>query len=196
MPDLAAMVRAVTDDESWIEPLDSAANQWSINTETRQAMWLAQCAHESAGLTRLIESLRYSAKALRATWPNRFGPGEAETMQYNEKLIGERAYGGRMGNGPEGCGDGFAYRGRGIIQITGRSNYRDCGRALVVDLVSAPALLEQQTWAAQSAGWFWNSRGCNQLADAMQFVGITKVINGGLTGIDDRLAWLDRVQAA
>lgn len=195
MTDLASMIRAVTDDASWIDPLTVASDRWEINTETRQAMWLAQFAHETAGLTRTVESLRYSAKALRRTWPNRFSEADAQAMQYNERAIGERAYGGRMGNGPEGSGDGFLYRGRGFM-VTGRGKYRECGRALLLDLEAAPQLLEQKQWAAQSGGWYWAAHGCNELADDLQFVGITKIINGGLTGIDDRLAWLDKVQAA
>jgi putative chitinase len=189
------LVEQLTGDAArWHAPLNRALNVWKIDTPERVAMFLAQCAHESGGFKRLTESLRYSASALLATWPNRFTPDEAVAMAYNEEAIAERAYGGRMGNGPEGSGDGFLYRGRGIIQLTGRENYRKAGAAIGIDLEAKPDAALQPVAACQVAGWYWSSHGCNELADAGDFEGITRRINGGLNGLADRKAWLSKVR--
>lgn len=190
------LVEQLTGDAArWDAPLNRALNVWKIDTPERVAMFLAQCAHESAGFRTLIENLHYSAHALLATWPNRFTPDEAVAMAYNEEAIAERAYGGRMGNGPEGSGDGFRYRGRGIIQLTGRENYRKAGAAIGIDLEAKPDAALQPVAACQVAGWYWSSHGCNELADAGDFEGITRRINGGLNGLADRKAWLSKVRA-
>jgi putative chitinase len=111
--------------------------------------------------------------------------------------IGERVYGGRMGNGPEGAGDGYAFRGRGLIQLTGRAMYRKCGQALGVDFEATPAMLEQPIYAALSAAWLWaEEKLCNALADEGKFQSIVLRVNGGLNGLDDRLAWLDKLRQA
>lgn len=182
------------DSGRWLEPINDALIRWEITTPDRVAMFLAQCAHESGGFKHLVENLHYSAASLLSTWPKRFTAGEAVAMAYNEELIAERAYGGRMGNGPEGSGDGFRYRGRGIIQLTGRDNYRRCGQAIGVDIETTPEAVERPKWAALSAGWFWATNGCNALADAGDYEGITRRINGGLNGWDDRLHWLEKVR--
>lgn len=181
------------DADRWLEPLNDALIRWEISTPARVTMFLAQCAHESGGFKHLVENLHYSAAALLATWPKRFTADEAVAMAYNEEAIAERAYGGRMGNGPEGSGDGYRYRGRGG-GLTGRDNYRRCGAALGIDLEAHPELLEQPRWAAQSFGWFWATNGCNALADAGDYEAITRRINGGLNGWDDRVHWLAKVR--
>jgi hypothetical protein len=117
-------------------------------------------------------------------------------MARDEVRIGERAYGGRMGNGPEGSGDGFKFRGRGIIQITGRENYGKAGTALGLNLLEHPELLEEPEAACASAGWYWSTHDCNALADAGDFEGITRRINGRLNGLADRKAWLAKVYHA
>ena len=180
----------------WRGPLSEACYRFDIDNADRQAMFIAQCAHESAGFTRLVEDLRYSAQRLLTIWPKRFTPALAEAMAYNERGIAERVYGGRLGNGLEGTGDGYEFRGRGLFQITGRANYRTCGRALGVDIESAPDLLEAPEFAALSAGWYWDSRGCNELADRDDYTAVTRKINGGVIGMDDRLAWLHKAQLA
>jgi putative chitinase len=159
-------------------------------------MFLAQTAHESAGFRRLIESLKYSAAGLRRTWPQRFSAADALDMAYDEVRIGERAYGGRMGNGPEGSGDGFTYRGRGLIQITGRANYIVMGEHLGADLTVEPELLTDPLWAAYAAACFWDLNGCSDAADADDFRRVTRIINGGENGMEDRLNWLAVVQEA
>jgi len=194
--DATAVQKITGDAERWNKALSLAMVRWQINTPDRRAMFLAQCAHESGGFKHLVESLRYSAAALLRTWPTHFTAAEAVAFAYNEEAIGNRAYGGRMGNGPESTGDGFRYRGRGIIQLTGRYNYEKCGDALGLDLLGRPALLESPSTAAQSAGWFWATHGCNELADAGNYEGITRKINGGMNGWADRQAWLVKVRQA
>jgi putative chitinase len=191
------LVRRITNDPHWPDAIAAACLHFDINTDERRGMFLATCAHESSAFTRLVESLHYSAARLLAVWPLRFSATESFEFAYDDARIGERVYGGRMGNGPEGVGDGYAFRGRGLIQLTGRSMYHDCGRALGVDLETSPSLLEQPTWAALSAGWLWaEEKLCNALADAGDFEAVTRRINGGLNGLDDRRAWLARLRAA
>jgi len=191
------LVRVITNDRAWLVPIGEACRRFDINTDARRAMFLAQAAHESDGFTRLVESLHYSAARLLAVFRAHFTPAEATQFAYDDVRIGERVYGGRMGNGPEGVGDGYAYRGRGLLQITGRAMYRECGRALGIDLEALPKLLEVQTWAALSAAWVWtDEKACNALADAGDFERCTRAINGGVNGYEQRLAWLDRLRAA
>lgn len=187
--------RITGDADRWTTPLNAALSLWHIDTPQRAAMFLAQVAHESGGFRTLVESLHYSATRLLQVWPTRFTPTDAAAMAFNEQAIANRAYGGRLGNGPEDSGDGYAFRGRGLIQLTGRDNYTRCGAALGLDLVGHPELLEQPIYAAQSAGWFWSTRGCNELADAGDYLGITKRINGGTNGQADRETWLATVRA-
>ena len=195
--DLDAMVGAITSDPTWLVPIRETCQRFEIDTENRAAMFLAQCAHESDGFTVLVESFHYSPAALLATWPKRFTPQEATEFAYDDIRIAERVYGGRMGNGPEGTGDGHLYRGRGLLQITGRGMYAKCGRAIGADLEGSPQLLEQPAFAALSAGWVWaEEKLCNGLADAGSFQSITLRINGGTVGMSDRLAWLDKMRAA
>lgn len=194
MIELETLQRITDSPNLWWSPLNAAALTHDISTSLRARMWLAQCAHESMGFTRLVENMRYSAAALRRTWPNRFSEHDAQAMQYDEVRIAERAYGGRNGNRPEGSGDGYKYRGRGLIGITFVDNYRACGDAMGADLLARPELLERPQFAAWSAGWFWKRNGCNELADAGDYEAITRRINGGLNGWDDRMAWLDKLR--
>lgn len=182
------------DADRWLEPLNAALARWEISTPQRAAMFLAQCAHESGGFRHLVENLSYTAAQLLRTWPTRFTVEEAAAMALQPEKIGARAYGGRMGNGAEGSGDGYRFRGRGIIQLTGRDNYYRCGAALGIDLTADPDLLATPPLAAQSAGWFWEQHGCNQLADAGDYAGVTRRINGGMNGWDDRVRWLAKVR--
>lgn len=188
-------VQAITGDaDRWLDPLNNGLIRWDINTPARVVHFLAQCGHESGGFRLLVENLNYSAAALRATWPNRFSAADAEAMARQPERIAERAYGGRMGNGAEGSGDGYRYRGRGIIQLTGRDNYARAGAAIGLDFVAQPELVEKPDWAAATAGWFWATNGCNALADADDFLAITKRINGGTNGLADRQVWLAKVR--
>lgn len=184
--------------------LQLAAERWAIDTPLRRAAWLAQLAHESYEFRIVEESLHYTTPArLIAVWPSRFrlpvSDGEARADRFLDgkrnprfylkapEALAEFVYGGRMGNGPEGSGDGFRYRGRGFIQLTGRHNYRRYSEASGNNVEEVPDMLAYPMLAADSAGWYWHAHGCNALADARDWHGLTKRINGGLTGIDDRL---------
>jgi len=145
--------------------LNDAMKEFEIDqTGPREAMFIAQLCHESGG------------------------------FRYVEELASGAAYEGRKDLGNTEPGDGIRFKGRGLIQITGRSNYRVCGDALGVDLLSDPALLERPDLACRSAGWFWKSRGLNELADKGDFRMITRRINGGLNGWKDRLAFYEKAQ--
>ena len=122
-------------------------------------------------------------------WPSRF-PDLQTAMKYahNPEAIANKVYGGRMGNGQEETGDGWKYHGRGLIQLTGKENYANCGSGIGVDLLSNPNLLNTPEYAALSAGWFWNKKGLNSLADSGDYETMTKRINGGTLGLDDRKA--------
>jgi putative chitinase len=173
----------------FVSALNTAMNHYGIVGVARAAAFIAQVGHESGQLTRMVENLNYSADRLQAVWPNRFDAALAAQVARKPEQIANIAYGGRMGNTLSG--DGWKYRGRGLIQLTGANNYRAAGAALGLDLVNHPELVEQPETAALVAGWFWKSNGLNELADSGQFAKITRVINGGLTGQADRLALRD-----
>jgi putative chitinase len=184
------------DGPRWIDVLNKSMEEFDIVTPPRVAAFVAQVAHESGGLRRLVESLNYSAAALRRTWPSRF-PTDALALEFarQEEKIANFVYANRLGNGDTASGDGFRFRGRGLIQVTGRSNYQTTGSALTLRLLEQPELLEQPAAAARSAAQFWRSRGLNELADVSgdrmhdeeDFLLITKRINGGTVGKAERL---------
>lgn len=200
---IAAGVKAAVATE-WIVPVTSACSEFGIDTEKRIAAFVAQCAHESGGFTMLQENLNYRAATLAACWPNRFAElGSDKKPKRNEKgalvptkvahaiagkpsLIAGMVYSNRMGNGPVESGDAAAFIGRGLKQLTGRDNYTRCGRALGVDLAQSPDLLLQPEYASRSAGWFWATNRCSEFIDKDDFVGLTKKINGGTIGLEDR----------
>lgn len=170
-------------------PLDQAMARFAITTPARQAAFLAQIAEESQELMRLVENLNYSADALCKEWPQHFDAAFAAQCARNPEAIANRAYAGRMGNGDAASGDGWKYRGRGLIQTTGRNNYRACGEALSLPLTDQPDLLERPDNAAMSAAWFWAMRRCNDFADRADFPGLTRRINGALDGYDRRFSF-------
>ena len=178
----------------WLPHISQAAHRYEIDAAPRRvAAWLATIAHESARLTRVVENLNYSAEGLARTWPARYADmtGEpnatARRIARHPEQIANLTYAGRLGNGTAGSGDGWRYRGRGLIQITGRSNYAASGAALGLDLINCPELLEQPHNAALSAAEWWQRHGCNALADAGDMAAVTRRVNGGLIGLDDRL---------
>lgn len=180
---------------SFIGALNQAMIRWDITTNSRIAAFLAQAAHESAELTQLEENLNYSAEALLRVWPSRFTPDQAAACARKPESIANRVYSNRLGNGPPESGDGWRYRGRGIFQLTGRANYSTCSIAIAGDvdtLILNPELLATPEYACESAGWFWSSRGLSELADRGGFEDITRRINGGLNGYQDRCAYLNR----
>jgi len=167
---------------AFLPALNRAMVRWRIDSLVRQAAFLAQVAHESGQLRNLVENLNYSAEALVRTWPSRFTAQTAAAYARQPEKIANKAYGGRMGNGPEASGDGWRFRGRGLLQVTGRSNYREAGTGLGLPLEDEPDLLEQAEHAAQSAAWWWAKHGLNQLADAGRIRDIGSIINTGQPG--------------
>jgi putative chitinase len=185
---LEAQLLSLGIDGKWLEPLKETFEKYQINTPRRQACFLGQTMHESGSFKFTRENLNYSAKALMATWPSRFPDLEtASQFERQPEKIANKVYSGRMGNTEDG--EGAKFIGRGLIQVTGKENYTHCGDALGVDLIANPQLLEEPRYAALSAGWFWNKKGLNALADegtSNSFEVMTKRINGGLLGLDDR----------
>ena len=173
--------------EKYAVALDMTCHEFDINTPERIAAFIAQVGHESGNLRYAKENLNYSAEGLVKTFPKYFK--DIDTTQYarNPEAIAGRVYANRMGNGDEESGDGWKYRGRGLIQLTGHDNYLNCGKGLDVDLINEPEYLETPDGAARSAGWFWNSRNLNALADAGDIKTMTKKINGGFIGLEDRI---------
>lgn len=161
--------------------------QYEINTINRRAGFLAQCGHESNGFTVFKENLNYSADGLMKIFKKYF-PGLASTAGYarNPEKIANKVYGGRMGNGPEASGDGWKYAGKGAIQLTGKSNYEAFGKAKGITVDEVAAYLQTLEGAIESALWYWSSRGLNATCDADDILSMTKKINGGTIGLEDR----------
>jgi putative chitinase len=174
-------------DHKWLAPLEETFAKYDISTPVRQACFIGQCVHESGNFKTLQENLNYSAEGLMKTWPSRF-PNLEYAVNYarNPAKIAGKVYNGRLGNTSEE--EAAQYLGRGLIQLTGKENYANCGTALDINLVGNPTLLIEPKYAALSAGWFWNKKGLNSLADASDIETMTKRINGGLIGLEDRKA--------
>lgn len=181
----------------WLAALEAWDGEWEINTKSRFAHFVGQLAHESVGFTRFEERLSYGAPRLVVIWPTRF-PDLAAAAPYarNPVLLANSVYADRLGNGNQGSGDGYRFRGRGPIQLTGRANYRAAGQAIDVDLIAEPDRLLEPAVGLLAAGWFWKSKGLNELADIDDITSITKRINGGLIGLADRLEWVLKIEEA
>lgn len=187
----------------WFEPLTAALKEFGITAPADIAMFIAQMGHESMGFTRVVESLNYSPEALKEKFRRRITPQQADALgrtsehAARQDAIANLIYGGDWGYenlGNKGPGDGWKYRGRGLPQITGLSNYRACGAALKLDLVAQPELLEIDVNAARAGAWFYTSRGCMSYgADVNR---VTKIINGGYEGLADRKARYNKARAA
>lgn len=175
--------------------LEEAAARFEINTLLRAAHWMGQLSHESGGFEHVRENLNYSAEGLMRTWPSRF-PTRSIADQYARRpeKIANKVYADRLGNGNESSGDGWRFCGRGLIQLTGRENYAKASRAIFLDdrLIYHPEDAESPEDAPLIAGWFWQSRGLNALADQNDTLAITKKINGGTIGLADRELWVQR----
>jgi len=163
-------------------------------TPLQVAHWLAQVGHESGGFKRLTENLNYSAEGLRSTWPSRFNAQNAADYARQPEKIANYVYGARLGNSQ--AGDGWKYRGRGLIQLTGRENYRKAGEALGLPLEGDPDLATSPHVAAQIAVWYWETRNINRFADRDDVLAVTRSVNGGTNGIDDRRARTERAKKA
>lgn len=178
--------------DGWCQALNDILPGYDINTPSRISAFVAQCAHESQGFTRTSENLNYSEKGLLSTFGKYFTREQARTYARQPEKIANRVYANRMGNGNEASGDGWRYRGGGLIQLTGRANYQAFASAAAIDLVTAPEYVRTKTGAVESAAWFWKTNGLNKYADSRDIVKLTKKINGGTTGLEDRLAYYDR----
>ena len=172
--------------EKIIDALNAAMEEFEINTPQRRAMFLAQCCHESGHFRAVSENLNYKAESLTRVFPKYFKDVDPNDYAKQPEKIANRVYASRMGNGDEHSGDGYRYRGRGYIQLTGKSNYEACGDDLDVDLTANPGYLETPEGAARSAAWFWDGRDLNDLADAGDIKTCTKKINGGFIGLEER----------
>jgi putative chitinase len=172
----------------WVDPLNETFERFGIVTHNQQAMFIGQCSHECGNFRLLEENLNYKAATLMKLWPKRFPTLEkANEYSGNPKKIANSVYSSRMGNRDENSGDGFRFRGRGIIQLTGHSSYFHCGKALGVDFVANPDVVSSPKYAALSGGWFWSTHNLNSPADGLDYTKVTKIINGGTIGLDDRI---------
>jgi putative chitinase len=177
--------------DHWHHALEQLLPDYEINTSKRIAAFIAQCSHESGGFTALKENLNYKAATLRKIFPKYF-PDDATANAYanrpdKQQAIANKVYANRMGNGPEESGDGFRYCGRGLIQLTGKQNYTWFAASLGIPVEEASEYLQTFEGAAQSACWFWETNKLNQFADSGDIVTLTKRINGGTIGLDDRI---------
>ena len=185
----AEQLQAMHIDPKWVEPLNETFERFNITSPRQQAAFIAQCGHECANFKILEENLNYKAATLMKLWPKRFPTIEiANEYAMKPQRIANKVYASRMGNRDEASGDGFRFRGRGCIQLTGHSGYYHAGQALGVDFVMNPDLVSTPKYAVLTAGWFWSTHGCNQLADAADWSGLTKRINGGTIGLNERIS--------
>jgi putative chitinase len=198
--------------DRWLPHVQVALERFGITTKRQVAGWIAQCAHESAGFKTLTENLNYSADTMAVVWPTRFavlGPDKkpvkvkgknqpnkfALALHRKPELIANTVYANRMANGNIESGDGWRYRGRGLKQLTGKDNYTRCGQGLGMDLLANPDLLLSPEGASMSAAWFWSVNKCGPIADSGDFVALTKKINGGTIGLEDRQRRYNAVMA-
>ena len=185
----------------WVEALNMWLPIYEINTPNRVSAFLAQCGHESGGFTTLKENLNYSSSGLCLTFKKYFPDAiTASKFEHKPELIANKVYANRMGNGPESSGDGFKYRGRGPIQLTGKDNYVAFANDMFNDeecaeVLATPDLVAQnKAIAVKSAIWFWNKNNLNSYADAEDIKGMTKRINGGYIGLDERIAKYNKIK--
>jgi putative chitinase len=173
--------------EQWLDALNATFERFDIMNPLRKAAFIAQCGHECGNFKILEENLNYRAEALMRLWPKRFPSLEfAKQYERNPKKIANMVYANRMGNRDEASGDGYRFRGRGCIQLTGHANYFHAGKALGEDFVMKPELVATPMYAALSAGFFWNTQKLNVFADNRDIKMMTKKINGGFIGLADR----------
>ncbi len=174
--------------EALIEPMNMAIEKADLSTNARIAAFIAQCGHESDSFRFMEENLNYKAESLIRTWPSHFNEENAEEYAHQPKKIADRAYANRMGNGDEESGDGWNYRGRGWLQTTGKKGYEELSDATQIDFLTNPDTVATPEGSAISAAVFWEKHGLNRHVDNNDFVGLTKAINGGVIGLEDRMA--------
>lgn len=174
--------------DQWCSALNKLLPDYGIDTPQRVAAFLAQCAHESGNFVFLKENLNYKWASLRKVFPKYFPTDElAQQYEKQPEKIANKIYGNRMGNGDESSGDGFRYCGRGLIQLTGKNNYTAFAESIETPVEEIPTYLETFEGAVQSACWFWETNNLNQYADNNDILTMTKRINGGTIGLEDRM---------
>jgi len=187
MPINSEQLKQLHIDPVWEGPLNTTFERFDIMNPLRQAAFIAQCGHECGNFKVLEENLQYRAETLMRLWPKRFPTLEfAKQYEKNPKKIANMVYANRMGNRDEASGDGYRFRGRGCIQLTGHANYYHAGKALGEDFVMQPELVATPMYAALSAGFFWSTQKLNVLADNRDIKMMTKKVNGGFIGLADR----------
>ena len=185
----ADQLRKLHIDPVWVDALNETFLRFNILTANEQASFIGQCGHECGNFKSLEENLNYTAATLMRLWPKRFPTTEiANAYAGNPKKIANMVYANRMGNRDEASGDGYRFRGRGCIQLTGYANSFHAGQALGVDFVMNPYLVSTPKYAALTAGWFWDTHKINTPANAGDHARVTKIINGGTIGLEDRVA--------
>jgi putative chitinase len=185
----AEQLKKLRIDPVWVDALNETFLRFNILDKNAQAAFIGQCGHECGNFRILEENLNYKAATLMRLWPKRFPTQEvANAYAGNPKKIANMVYANRMGNRDESSGDGYRFRGRGCIQLTGHTNYFHAGKALGVDFVMNPDLVATPKYAALTAGWFWDTHKINAPAIAGDHNRVTKLINGGTIGIADRIA--------
>ena len=184
----ADQLRQLHIDPVWEAALNTTFDRFDISTPFRQAAFIGQAAHESGNFKMLVENLNYRAETLMKVWPKRFPTLEfAKQYERDPKKIANSVYANRMGNRDEASGDGFRFRGRGLFQTTGHAGYYHAGKALGEDFVMNPDLVSTPKYAVLTAGFFWDTHKLNQYADTQDYKTMTKKINGGFIGLEDRI---------
>jgi len=171
----------------WAQPLMDTFVKFGMVSPKEQASFIGQCSHESNHFRVLEENLNYRAETLQALFGHKFKPEEIQSYAHNPQRIANRIYANRMGNRDEASGDGWKFHGRVCIQLTGHDNYWHFGQSINQNMVEHPELVATPMYAALSAGWFWSTHGCNQLAESGNEEGLCKRINGGTFGLDERV---------
>lgn len=188
----AEQLRQLRIDPSLVDPFNETFQRFGITTPAQQASWIGQCGHECGNFRILEENLNYKAATLLKLFPQNpkrvwgFTPESAAAYEKQPQKIANRIYGNRMGNRDEASGDGYRFRGSGFLQLTGMSNFFHAGEALGVDFIMQPELVRTPKYAAMTAGWFWQTHKLNQYADSGDILTMTKRINGGTIGLEDR----------
>jgi len=188
----AEQLRQLKIDTALVDPFNETFERFGIVTPAQQASWIGQCGHECGNFRIMEENLNYRAPTLLKLFPQNpkrvwgFTPETAAAYEKQPQRIANRIYGNRMGNRDEASGDGFRFRGSGFLQLTGMNNFFHAGQALGVDFIMQPELVRTPMYAAQTAGWFWQTHRLNQYADSGDILTMTKLINGGTIGLEDR----------
>jgi len=172
----------------WSEPLTTTFTTFGMNDARKMAAFIGQCSHECNHFKTLEENLNYRPETLQKLFGHKFKPEEIAIYAHHPEKIANRIYANRMGNRDESSGDGWKFHGRGCIQLTGHDNYWHFGQAVGQDFVKNPQLVATPMYAALSAGWFWKTHGCNELAEAQNWEGLTRRINGGTFGLQERIS--------